>query len=80
MDTASETKGRSAPADYEQVLTAAAQEAPVFEEDRPTLLGRIQRFLHAYPTMVPFLVLVIGIAAFTVPLPRTFILRLDVGI
>ncbi|MCC2689008.1 MAG: inner-rane translocator [Rhizobiaceae bacterium] len=70
MDTASEAKNRSAPADYEQVLAGAGQDAPVFEEDRPTLLGRIQRFLHAYPTMVPFLVLVIGIAAFTVPLPR----------
>ncbi len=70
MDTASEAPDRSAPADYEQVLTGAGQEAPVFEEERPTLLGRVQRFLHAYPTMVPFLVLLIGIAAFTVPLPR----------
>ena len=63
MDTSSEAANRAAPADYEQVLTGAEQEAPVFEEDRPTLIGRIQRFLHAYPTMVPFLVLVIAIVA-----------------
>jgi fructose transport system permease protein len=70
MDTASDIAHRPAPADFEQSLTEDRQEAAVFEEDRPSLLGRLQRFLHAYPTMVPFLVLVIGIAAFTVPLPR----------
>ena len=52
------------------MLSSAQSEAAHFDEDRPTLLRRVQHFLHAYPTMVPFLVLLIGILAFTVPLPR----------
>ena len=71
MNTATtDTATRAGTADYEQVLGGAQQDAAVFDEDKPTLLGRLQHFLHAYPTMVPFLVLLIGIAAFTVPLPR----------
>ena len=70
MDTASDPATRSAPADYEKALAGAQTEAAHFDEDRPTLLRRLQQFLHAYPTMVPFLVLLIGILAFTVPLPR----------
>ena len=70
MNTASDDASRPAPADYEKVLASAQSEAAHFDEDRPTLLRRVQTFLHAYPTMVPFLVLLIGILAFTVPLPR----------
>ena len=33
-------------------------------------MRRVQHFLHQYPTSVPFLVLILGIAAFTIPLPR----------
>ena len=70
MNTASDDASRPAPSDYEKVLANAQSEAAHFDEDRPTLLRRVQTFLHAYPTMVPFLVLLIGILAFTVPLPR----------
>ncbi len=70
MDTATESAARAAAADYEKVLVDAQRDAAVFEEEHRSLLGRVQHFLHAYPTMVPFLVLLIGIAAFTIPLPR----------
>jgi fructose transport system permease protein len=70
METASESANRSAPADYETTLAGAQQDAVVFDEEKPTLLRRLQHFLHAYPTMVPFFVLLLGIAAFTVPMPR----------
>jgi fructose transport system permease protein len=41
-----------------------------FEEQQAGTMRRLQNFLHQFPTTIPFLVLVIGIAAFTIPLPR----------
>jgi fructose transport system permease protein len=38
----------------------------VFEEEDKTLLRRLQHFLHAYPTMVPFIVLLLSVAVFAV--------------
>jgi fructose transport system permease protein len=38
---------------------------PVFEEERKSLLRRIQHFLHGYPTTVPFIVLILGILLFS---------------
>jgi fructose transport system permease protein len=47
---------------FEQGLPATAGEPVVFEEEaRQTLLKRVQRFLHANPTVVPFIVLLLGI-------------------
>ncbi len=53
--------GRPAPQEFEKVLTAAATAVASFEEQRLTLLQRIQRFLHVYPTTVPFVVLLLGL-------------------
>ena len=63
MSTANEAGGRE-PADFERVLPAD-QSVAVFEEERPTALRRVQHFLHAYPTTVPFLVLLLGILLFS---------------
>ena len=49
-------------ADLEQVLPATPTVAVVFDEPDQPLLRRIQRFLHVYPTVVPFVVLLVGIA------------------
>jgi fructose transport system permease protein len=38
---------------------------PVFEEDAPGPLKRLQHFLHGYPTAVPFLVLLLAVAVFS---------------
>jgi fructose transport system permease protein len=38
----------------------------VFEEGERTTLKRVQHFLHAYPTTVPFIVLLLGITVFSV--------------
>src|SRR5271165_2165137 len=54
--------GRPAPQEFEKVLTAATTTVASFEEERLTLLQRIQRFLHVYPTTVPFVVLTLGLA------------------
>jgi fructose transport system permease protein len=38
---------------------------PVFEEEERGPLKRLQHFLHAYPTTVPFIVLLLGVALFS---------------
>ena len=48
------------------VIVASDATVAVFEEERKTALRRIQEFLHSYPTMVPFIVLLLGLAVFTV--------------
>ena len=58
MSQVDDTRG---PAEFEQGLSAAAAGPIVFEEERPRFGKRLQRFLHAYPTTVPFIVLVLGV-------------------
>jgi fructose transport system permease protein len=69
VSTMNETSGRG-PAEFETVLTSAPAAAAAFEEEHTGAMRRVQHFLHQYPTSVPFLVLILGIAAFTIPLPR----------
>jgi fructose transport system permease protein len=52
---------RPTPQEFERVLTAAATSQASFEEEHLSLSKRIQRFLHSYPTTVPFVVLVLGL-------------------
>lgn len=53
--------GRPAPQEFERVLVAAAAVQASFEEEQLSLAKRLQRFLHAYPTTVPFVVLILGL-------------------
>jgi fructose transport system permease protein len=53
--------GRPTPQEFEKVLTAAAATQASFEEEDLSLAKRLQRFLHVYPTTVPFVVLVLGL-------------------
>jgi fructose transport system permease protein len=55
------TEGRPAPQEFEKVLTGAATSVASFEERQITAMQRLQRFLHAYPTVVPFVVLLLGL-------------------
>jgi fructose transport system permease protein len=64
MSTANEAGGRG-PADFEGALPSDNQSVAVFEEEGRGALRRAQHFLHAYPTTVPFLVLVIGVLFFS---------------
>src|SRR6202041_814272 len=57
----SEATGRPAPQEFENVLTGAAATVASFEKEHLTVLQRTQRFLHAYPTVVPFVVLLLGV-------------------
>jgi fructose transport system permease protein len=53
--------GRRTPQEYEQALSLAAAQVATFEEEELTALQRVQRFLHVYPTTVPFVVLLLGV-------------------
>jgi fructose transport system permease protein len=57
----SEATDRPAPQEFERVLTGATATVASFEEEHLTVLQRTQRFLHAYPTVVPFVVLLLGV-------------------
>ena len=52
---------RPQPQEFERVLAAAATVQATFEEEHLPLMKRLQRFLHAYPTTVPFVVLLLGL-------------------
>jgi fructose transport system permease protein len=53
--------GARAPQEFERALTSAPTATAHFDEDAVPLLKRVQRFLHAYPTVVPFVVLLLGV-------------------
>src|ERR1700729_2415742 len=68
----SEATGRPAPQEFERVLTGAAATVASFDEERLTFLQRTQRFLHAYPTVVPFVVLLLGVVLGVLVNPSRF--------
>ncbi len=49
------------PAEFERSLPASPAAPVVFADHQQPLSTRIQRFLHAYPTVVPFFVLLLGV-------------------
>jgi fructose transport system permease protein len=57
----SEASHGQQPQEFERVLGAAATTQASFEEERLPFAKRAQRFLHLYPTVVPFVVLVLGL-------------------
>ena len=68
----SEATGRPTSQEFESVLTGAATTVASFEEEHLTVLQRTQRFLHAYPTVVPFVVLLLGVLLGIVVNPSRF--------
>jgi fructose transport system permease protein len=52
---------RPTPQEFEKVLTGASTTVASFDEQKLSALQRLQRFLHVYPTTVPFVVLVLGL-------------------
>src|SRR5580704_13592005 len=55
------SQGQQPAQEFERVLAAASTAQASFEEEHLSLVKRIQRFLHAYPTVVPFVVLLLGL-------------------
>ncbi len=62
MSGASEGTARER-SDFES-LPAASGEVAVFGEEETSPLRRLHHFLHAYPTVVPFIVLLLGVVIF----------------
>src|SRR4051812_35349524 len=56
----------SASAVAERGLHGSDQSVASFEEERRSGLKSLQRFLHEFPTAIPFIVLVVGILIFSV--------------
>jgi fructose transport system permease protein len=52
---------RPTPQEFERVLAAASATQASFEEENLSLIKRAQRLLHVYPTIVPFVVLMLGL-------------------
>src|SRR3984957_13387705 len=52
---------RPTPQEFERVLAAASAAPASFEEENISLARRVQRFVHLYPTTVPFVVLLLGV-------------------
>ena len=50
----------------EKGLVGAAQGVASFDDYSPGPIRRIQAFLHSYPTAIPFIVLIVGIAIFSI--------------
>jgi fructose transport system permease protein len=56
------TQGQPSMAqDFEHALAGASTAQASFEDEHPSFLKRAQRFLHVYPTTVPFVVLLLGL-------------------
>ena len=57
----SEASQGQQPQEFERLLGAAATTQASFEEEHLPFAKRAQRFLHLYPTVVPFFVLLLGL-------------------
>ncbi|GGH12784.1 monosaccharide-transporting ATPase [Alsobacter metallidurans] len=64
---------RPAAADYEKALVRSDQRVAEFEEDAPTPLMRLQRMLHSQPTLIPGIVLLLGVLMFSVIVGERFL-------
>jgi len=53
------TQGRPAAQEFERAGAATAHAS--FENQALSSIQRVQRFLHSYPTIVPFVVLMLGV-------------------
>jgi fructose transport system permease protein len=60
-------------ADYEQAAAEADQRVAAFDDDDQTPVKRLQQFLHAHPTTIPALVLLLGVAAFSLLVGHRFL-------
>jgi fructose transport system permease protein len=73
MATSSETTAGRGPSDFEKTISAADTAVANFDEDGNTSLKRLQHFLHNYPTAIPFIVLLLGVALFSALVGQRFL-------
>ncbi len=59
----------SGSASAERGLAGADQSVASFDEGDVGIVRKLQSFLHLYPTSIPFIVLLVGVAIFSVAAP-----------
>jgi fructose transport system permease protein len=70
----------SGSATAERGLKGATEAVVSFEEDDKSFVRRLQAFLHDFPTMIPLIVLVIGVAIFSIAAPGKFLSALNLSV
>ncbi len=65
-----------APESFEAGLQGASEQVAAFDEESKSLLMRFQNTLHATPSLVPLIVLIIAISIFTATLGTRFLPQL----
>ena len=65
-DTASPPPKRPQGQDFEQTLNQSDSSVARFEDTNRSFMKKLQRFLHGNPTIVPVVILILGISMFTV--------------
>lgn len=73
MSEAPREGARAQPQEFERGLAAASTAQAHFEEEHLPLAKRVQRFLHVYPTTVPFVVLALGLVLGVTVNPQRFL-------
>jgi fructose transport system permease protein len=63
--SASDASNQPGPSGFETAVAQSDPSLAVFDEERKTLLTRLQHFLHSFPTMVPLIVLILGLIVFS---------------
>ncbi|MEJ1158169.1 ABC transporter permease [Prosthecomicrobium sp. N25] len=63
----------SKAAEFERVAAQVQTGVANFAEDRPTLVKRLQHLLHMHPTLIPAIVLLIGVAIFSTIVGERFL-------
>ena len=64
----------------EKGLAGAAAGVASFDEDRPTMLRRIQHFFHQYPTTIPAIILVLAVVVFGIVTSGRFFSPLNLSL
>src|SRR5258705_9210189 len=72
MSSPSDTPRARTPAELERALPTGEAVA-VFEEEDTSLFRRLQHFLHANPTIIPFIVLLLAVLLFSIIVGRRFL-------
>jgi fructose transport system permease protein len=65
MTSTADAGGVKGSSDFEKVLPAVDPTVAVFEEEHAGVLRRVQHLLHAFPTAIPFIVLLLGLIIFS---------------
>jgi fructose transport system permease protein len=73
-------KNSETSVNFEAGLETASAHEPQFEDTSPTLLRRLQHFLHSYPTTAPVAVLLLSVVAFSIAAGGTFMAAFNLSI